>query len=122
LIRFDLSVIPAGSVIESADLHIYVATANNQSVRVHRITSPWTEYGVTWNNFGNGFALDIEASFSGNSIGFHQADVSALIQSWINGSVNYGLLLEENLDSYHSYHSSEYDVPQFRPYLSVCYR
>ena len=122
LIRFDLSVIPAGSVIDSADFHIYVATANNQNVRVHRIISPWTEYGVTWNNFGNSFAPDIEASFSGNSIGFHQVDVSALVQSWANGSANYGLLLEENLDSYHSYYSSEYNVVQFRPYLSVCYR
>jgi hypothetical protein len=122
LIRFDLSVIPAGSAIDAADLHIYVGTTNNQNVRVHRITSPWTEYGVTWNNFGNGFAPEIEASFSGNSVGFHQADISALIQAWVNGLINYGLLLEENLDNYHSYYSSEYNVVQFRPYLTVCYR
>ena len=122
LLRFDLSVIPTGTTVDSADLRIYVEAVNSQSVRVHRITAPWTEHAVTWNNFAGSFAPDIEASFVGNSTGFHQADVTGLVQAWVNGAANYGLLLEEDLDNYHSYRSSEYGSVQSRPYLQVCYQ
>ena len=108
--------------VDLADLRIYVEAVNSQSVRVHRITAPWTEHGVTWNNFGNNFAPGIEASFVSNSTGFHQTDVTGLVQAWVNGVANFGLLLEEDLDSSHSYRSSEYSSVQHRPYLRVCYR
>ena len=121
LLRFDLDVIPAGATIDSADLHIYVETINSQVVQVHRITAPWMEDKVTWNNFGNSFAPGIEASFVGDSEGFHQADVTSLVRAWVNGLANYGLLLEENLSDHHSYRSSEYSIIQYRPYLKVCY-
>lgn len=55
LIRFDLSAIPAGQAIQSASLQLYLryaysGGASTNRIALHRITSSWTETGVTWNN------------------------------------------------------------------------
>jgi len=60
LIEFDLSVLPSGSTINSAQLSIYSyespangshssLSGSNKSL-VRRVTSPWNENTVTWNN------------------------------------------------------------------------
>lgn len=58
LMRFDLSSIPAGSVINSASMtitvyknHLGVSTSHN----LHRLLQDWTEGGATW--AGSGLAL-----------------------------------------------------------------
>ena len=55
LIRFDLSAIPAGQVIQSASLQLYLryaysGGASTNTINVHRVSASWTETGVTWNN------------------------------------------------------------------------
>ncbi|HIC89642.1 MAG TPA: DNRLRE domain-containing protein, partial [Anaerolineae bacterium] len=122
LLQFDLGVIPGGATIDSAAFYIYLLTSNHEIVRVHRITAAWTETGVTWNNFGDSFAPGTEGYFVSESTDFHQADVTQLVRAWVNGTYdNYGLLLEENLNDYDSYRSSEYSSVQYRPKLEVCY-
>lgn len=61
LLKFDLSSIPASATIVSAKLSLYVDTAsiwgtvgqptsgNNNSSYLKKVTSAWTELGVTWN-------------------------------------------------------------------------
>ena len=44
--------VPAGATITRATFSVYVTNPSHQTVRLHRITAPWTEHGVTWNNFG----------------------------------------------------------------------
>lgn len=53
LIQFDLSSIPAGSVVNSATLTLNADTrfrgnAAGQPVEVYRVTRPWDEAGATW--------------------------------------------------------------------------
>jgi len=121
LIRFDLGVIPAGVIVDSATLYLYLTTASYQIVRVHEITATWSETGVTWNNFGNSFAPAQSASFLADSTGFHSADVTELVRAWAGGTPNYGLLLEENLVGFDAFKSSEYSDIPYRPALEVCY-
>ncbi|MDY7079502.1 MAG: DNRLRE domain-containing protein [Chloroflexota bacterium] len=122
LLRFDLSGVPADAVVDSATFGIYLRTCHGQIVRAHRITTPWEETTVTWNTFGNGFAGDTEGFLIGRGIGFHYIDLTELVQGWLDGTYeNYGVLLEQNLNTYNSYKSSEYCPACCRPKLEVCY-
>ena len=51
-VQFDLSSIPSGSTINSAELRLYMYDAPNQNrtYRVHRVTQSWGETTITWNN------------------------------------------------------------------------
>ena len=96
LIRFDLSSIPADSVIVSAKLRLYATTVNDEieTLYVKRITSDWSESTVTWDNKPS---WESEASSSIQNIsqeGWYEADVTDDVQGFINGSYpNYGWVL-----------------------------
>lgn len=129
LIRFDLSFLPAGVVVDNATFSIYrVDYDGNRTVNVHRITAAWSETGagsVTWNNFG-GYDPAIRGSFTTNATnGWKSAGVTTLVQGWANGSYpNYGLLLDDPTtvaDEYETYYSSEYGTVSQRPKLTICY-
>ena len=51
LVRFNLSSIPAGSVIHCATFEAYLAGADfgNEEIKVHRIMGNWNSNTVTWN-------------------------------------------------------------------------
>ena len=51
--------LPAGATFVSATFYIKVEVATNQQIDVHRITNPWEELVVTWNNFGGSYAPEI---------------------------------------------------------------
>ena len=54
LLRFDLSGLPAGAVIDSAvmDLYlVYAAGDNPKSLAAYYVTGAWSESTVTWNTF-----------------------------------------------------------------------
>jgi LruC domain-containing protein len=115
--------IPAGAKITSATLYIYSNTANNYPVNVHRITASWTELGVTWNNFNASYDATVIDTLHPSAVtGWHTADITALMQEWVDGTFpNYGVLLEQGRTPYTSYYSSEYNVPSLRPYFKICY-
>lgn len=51
LLRFDLSSIPAGAVISSATLGMYVqADRTNNTATIYRMLTPWTEAGASWSD------------------------------------------------------------------------
>lgn len=114
--------IPAGATFESATLNLYIQVASNQTVYVHRATSPWGELTVTWDNFGSSFDPTVEGSFLADGTGWHSADVSGLVGAWLDGTYdNYGFLLDQGDNSapLTSYRSRE-GVNNF-PYLEICY-
>jgi PKD repeat protein len=122
LLWFDLSGIPADAVVDLATFSIYLHTSNDQFVRVHRITAPWSETAVTWNNFGSGFDSAVEDFLVSQGTGYHYVDLTELAQGWMDGTYdNYGVLLEQNLSTYDTYKSSEYSNSTVRPRLRVCY-
>ncbi len=113
--------VPAGSVVNSAVLTLFANGGSGATVNVHRVTAPWSETFVTWNNFGGAYDPAVAASFIGN-VGWQSADVTALVQAWVDGTVpNYGILLEQGLTNVTTYHSSEFVFPAQRPLLDIFY-
>lgn len=121
LFWFNLGFVPEGAAIVSADFEIWGYSRGTREVRLHRITSPWTEALVTWGTFGGGYDDAVEASLPGLSTS-QSADLTALVQAWVDGvTPNYGVLLQEDSGTSTSYRTSENpDVPR-RPALEVCY-
>jgi hypothetical protein len=116
-----VAAIPAGSVIDSATFSIAAFAGAGAYVNVHRITAPWSETTVTWNNFGGAFDPAGINTFLG-SPGWCSADVTGLVQAWVDGSVpNHGLLLEQGLTDPTLYHASEFATPALRPMLDIFY-
>ena len=71
-------------------------------VTVHRVTSAWTEGGVSWQSKPTHDAAVIARACVGDSsgTGWKQADVTALVHAWLLGaSPNLGLVLKDPSES-----------------------
>lgn len=115
--------IPEGTIINSATFSINVSLISNNTVRLHRVTAPWDELLVTWNNFGGSYDPTVEGSFLANALGFYSVDVTALVQAWLDGTYpNYGLLLEQGLPTGFTRCSTSEDATfALRPELEICF-
>jgi len=105
-----------------ATLHIYLTDTYYRTITVHRITDSWDEMEVTWNNFGNAFIPDVVGSFTIHGLGWHEADVTGLVEGWLNGIYsNYGMLLDQVPNWYplNAFNSREAGINT--PYLEICY-
>ena len=127
LVRFELSMIPAGSVVSSARFGLIQVWQSGQQVRVHRATQPWLEMSVTWNSYGGGTHFDPAVAASFDSVRFDPTvDVTALVQAWVDGTPNHGFLLEETFtagsDVHSEFFSSEAFDPAERPRLEVTFQ
>ena len=96
LIQFDLSSLPAGitaSQISAASLKIYVNRINSSGlINIAPVTSPWGEYtatAATAPTLGSTIASFTPAVAQQ----FIVVDVTAQVQSWLNGAPNDGLAL-----------------------------
>ncbi len=105
-IRFDGASIPAGAQIESAQLRLYLgnSTGSDPTMRmtVHRVTEPWEEAALTWNDqipwvvIGSEATLDVSTAF-----GWQQWDVTALLWDWMimppaDGTIGFRLMGDES--------------------------
>ncbi|HTN87275.1 MAG TPA: DNRLRE domain-containing protein, partial [Sorangium sp.] len=94
LFRFDLSPIPAGSLVTSAKFYALTYTSTAKTVYVHQVLAPWSEDLVTWNNLG---AIDPTSftSFVPNVTGWSTVDLTGLVRDWVSGvSPSYGATLQ----------------------------
>jgi hypothetical protein len=125
MIAFDLTSLPAGIVIKSAILELYMfnrerTVIGNNIIHaiVHRIDSPWVEgvqdgtactVGTTWQNkdcITNWLGTDIDTTIQTNAVlnyddinEWHTWNITNLVQYWYdNPSSNYGLLIKDNLE------------------------
>lgn len=133
-LKFDVSEIPAGSTINSAELKLYNSAAESlytaTALSVARLTSDWSEDNVSWNNqpgFLNYPASGIWVYGSGLN-NWHNWNVIWHVQDWVDGTApNYGFILEQIYpveDSYYvkEFFSSDYMAdPSLRPKLVVDY-
>jgi hypothetical protein len=146
LIKFDLSGIPAGSVINSVSLILTVSADKSdweRSVCVYRVKRDWGESTATWNKYdgsnnwttaGSGSVNDAEtsnigcATLSSNisaGTAVYWTLTASKVQEMITGGgfTNYGFILK-SVDEYHDlfeYHSSSSSTSTYRPKLVISY-
>jgi len=95
LLFFDLGSIPNDVVIESAILEFYQTdAAYTKTVNVHKLTQGFTD-STNWNTHPS-FEEMPSASFLSMGYGNVQVsvDIKNLVQRWVNGEANYGLMLK----------------------------
>jgi hypothetical protein len=113
-----VAAVPGAAQTVTATLHIYGESVgyNPAIVHVHQITSEWTE-GVTWASRPS-YDSAVVDSFTSNT-GWLSADITTLVQTWMAGSPNYGLLLEQDqtVFGYTRYWST---LGTYPPYLELC--
>lgn len=96
LIQLDLSSLPAGttaSQIGAASLKLYVNRINTSGlISIIPVTSPWGEYTAT---FATQPALGSTVAWFTPAVAqqFIVVDVTAQVQSWLNGAANDGIAL-----------------------------
>src|SRR6056297_1524140 len=120
-VEFDLSSLPMGCTVNSANLRLVLATGHsgdNFDVEVRRVTNQWVEgngdcddngtntsgvtwlnrsTGTPWNTQGGDFASTVYGTFNGGDDDpngtVYNIDVAALVNDWLNGTPNHGLVL-----------------------------
>ena len=135
LLWFDLSAIPEGAQIASAELELYFPDPieDGQFV-IYECGERWREGEATYNNRGTGLAWatpggtnaapDPVATTAPATVGFVEVDLPpALIQSWLDNGKNHGLrwVAVSDLGRGGQFASSESADPNIRPVLSVEY-
>jgi hypothetical protein len=142
LVQFDLSGIPAGTLLQSATLRLFTGsfTANGNptsTLTVNPVQAPWTETGATWKTangssnswlcgcFGGNFgaaaaSATISSSFTAGSV---EWVVTGLAQQWVDGIIpNYGAGVLTGTTSTVYFNSRTAPVnPQYLPQLVITY-
>ncbi len=106
LVRFDLSLIPLGTTVQSASFEAYLTMSGGTSpitLDAYRVTGAWGEYSVTWDS-QPAVAAAPEASIPvGTLTGYKAWNVTTLVQAWVNGSLpNNGLQVRGPAAGYYS--------------------
>lgn len=148
LLRFDLSSLPASTIITSARLGLYLEGGNGLSngvLDVHRATQAWVEgtqsgsttnggatymkyaLGSPWNSPGGDYQPVAEDSVTIPALtpGWYEWDVSSAISEWVAGSAaNDGFLLRASGGTVDKilFTSSDGAVPANHPRLTITYR
>lgn len=137
VIDFDLSSIPAGATIISAELSLFFnpddssgphnnLTSSNASY-LRRVTTPWDESTVTWDTQPSITTVNqvIVPESTSSTQDYPDMDVTNLVQDMINDPANsHGLMLEGISDQeYHGLYfaSSDHQNAELRPKLVVTY-
>jgi hypothetical protein len=137
---FNIDAIPGGSSIQSATLYLYSdpafsasnsANGNSQlsgsnAIYLERVTAPWHETTVTWNNQPATTATGrVWVSASNSTTENRQINVTGMVQTWINDPLNNnGLRMQLESEVYfrsRNYASSNHANSALRPRLEITY-
>lgn len=125
MIKFDLDQF-SGQTIESATLNLNRFMGCPQggitSTNYYAITEDWDE--ETWDSHTHAqYDSYVWASYGFNVDGWHNIDITQLIQSWIDEDIaNYGLLIQAQPGSkFSKFYSKEQSDSNLHPYLEINY-
>ena len=128
LLKWDVSLIPAGVTVTNAFITLQVFNSSNRQYDLWEMLAGWNEAGATWDNtqpVSNRGSL--VGSFNPTSTGSFTIDLDAkgiaLVQSWIEGAANNGISVASGgtlngIDM----RSSEYNKLSQRPMLTITYK
>jgi hypothetical protein len=110
VLLFDLSGLPSGADIASAQLQLFVKTTDSSGnpVQVYRATAAWNEATVTWGNAGGSYdGAWVQAQFQPAAAGASSVDVTRLVRLWTTGGVpNFGVYLVATSNDVESVYAS----------------
>jgi hypothetical protein len=137
LVKFDLSSIPSGAIIEKAELSLFSHTnspdgfhsslsGSNEGV-LERITSNWVENEVTWNNqpsctSENSVAIDQSTIETQDYIDMDVTEMVKLMNA--DQLSNYGMMIKLKTEDYYRrliFASSDHEDESIRPKLVIYY-
>jgi len=140
MLRWDITAIPPGSVIESVEITLEVTNSTSGAYGVYQVLSPWDESQATWNKptsatswqtGGARGALDRSSielgTASAGSLGSYRFSLNssglAVVQSWVdNPGENHGLIIDDsNITNGLDISSREAAVAVARPKLTITY-
>ena len=142
LYKFDMSSLPPNAIITQATmtlspcyactpfyLHYDLGGGSGNAGVVKQVTSPWTEFGVTWNSAPSTTSIGAytTSNFGNNtSSSLVEPGMASLAQNWLTSpATNFGveLSLADTADYYHGifFASRETSVAAYRPKLCVEY-
>lgn len=138
LLGWDISAIPAGAIIQTAEFNINIFNISNSNYSVFEMKQGWIENQATWNEFASAQSWDVAGgqgaadrgiielgavnpASTGNHTVTLNADGIALVQAWVDGStVNNGIIIASSTATDGAdFRSSEYSSA--RPELKVTY-
>ncbi len=141
LLYWDVSAIPAGSMIESATIQLNVTNTSSQPYELYVMQRAWDELSATWNqaSSGNSWATagalgaadrgsTAVGTITASTLGLRQIALNvsgiAAVQAWIDSpSSNRGLIIQDYGNSSGvDISSSEASAAALRPKLVVTYR
>ena len=121
--RFDLAMIPAGAIIESAEfkIHFNGNYAGSNNTELGRVEGAWAEDTITWNTqpavTWNGYSVPV-----GDTEQELEYDVTDLVAAWQSGArPNHGFAIRSTQNGGKQYWSKEYPGV-FPPRLEITYR
>jgi probable HAF family extracellular repeat protein len=110
--------VPAGSTVQRATLDL-VITNKGWTQDVYQVTESWAETTATWNSFSPAGTPDtkpLDSVISPRSLGLFSIDITSIVQHWVNGEANQGIILSSTHSDGVDYESSESANP---PALTV---
>lgn len=129
-VRFDLSSIPGTATVQSASLELFMwnAPSASRTHDAHRVTSSWTETGITWSTQPGVATLPSDSVSTGTSDNVTISwDVTSDAQGFVDGSLgNNGWRIKDLAESSTTerraqFRSREYGTSSQRPQLVVTY-
>jgi len=145
LLRFDIADIPPDAIIKSANLDLYVTSRSQNypipNVVMHEMLRPWQGAEATWYSATNtvawsqpglransDYSADIASALEGglsSATPSYRFKLIPLVQRWVAGAPNYGLVLRSEPPSsqsvIYSFASGEYSSTGYRPKLRIVY-
>lgn len=124
-IKWDMSAIPSGAKINSAEIRLYLGTWNigaNPTVFLNRVTSAWTETQPTWNNTPSITSTRMSTIVVVRSVGWKTWPLD-LDEAALMLTANYGVrIFHEGLHSGKlKFRPREYGTVAQRPILEIDY-
>jgi len=110
--------------ITSATLYLYADDLyGKDDVNLHRVTEhDWDENNLTWNNQPDEDLVYITSTHISSGGWKTWSGLESLVQGWVNGDPNYGMVLESDFDGpsklYYAYFNDN-EGGVNRPYLDI---